>query len=497
MRVLTRIGDRLAPITLALAALWVGQLVLVAAGLPGVRAIPGWFYVPTPRGLGAGWAMAGVCVGAPWLIAVALRAAERGLQARAALAVLTLGLLTQALFVPLDARRVDSLLARHEGGHAEFHTIARARRGSLLSTLRDYDALAESRELGAFAPSKPPGALLIYAGLDAIGRGPLQDRAASLRELARTNERVAAIEDGFVAAAWLFPLVSALLAPLVLALGVRLHGGDAADSPQAGLRAGTAAALLTATSPALLLITYHLDGACYPLFAMLQVWGVSAAMQMHARGRAALSSRVLALSTAAGVVCGAGLYVSFSLVPVLGLVLGVTAAHALAAPPNARPFRRAALVLLGFASGLAAVTALLVLALHYQPWVRFEAALAYHERWKAAVPRTPWRAWALLEWSLYAGFPLVGMLLWRCAASLPRLGQARRAASTLLPLGVVALLIAMSAASGTNEVARMWLFMVPVAALSAVSVRLERGTTAALVTGQLLLALVMKANQPW
>jgi hypothetical protein len=446
--------------------------------------------------------MLAVCLLAPWLIGLTLRSASRGQRWRAYAAALTLGLLTQALFVPLDARRQDSLLARHEGGHAEFHVVALQHRGSLLSTLRNYNEQAETRQLGVFPPSKPPGALAAYAAMDALGSGPLAGHLEPLRALAQRNPQVAAVEDGFVVSALLFPLFTALLAPLALALGVRLHGAEATGyaltTPHAGLRAGAAAAVLTATSPALLLITYHLDGACYPLFALLTLLLLSAAMQTHTtRGGGVLAARVLGLGTLAGAALTCGLYMSFSLIPALGLALGVTVALGLATPHRARPLRRAVLALIGFTLGVFGVMALLIVTLDYHPLGRFEAAMAYHSRWKAAVPSGPWRGAALLEWSLYAGFPLVALLLFRAARSFGHLREARRSAATLLPLGVVALLLALSVLSGTSEVARMWLFMVPVAALAAVSAPLDTRVFSTLATTQLVLALVMKANQAW
>lgn len=489
---------------LGLGLLTLLQLVLFAAHLPGIRRLPGWFYPPIARGLGAGWAMAAVCLLTPWLVHLTLRAARAGHAGRTLAAALTLGLVTQALFVPLDANREDSLLARHEGGHGEFHAVARTTRGQLRDVLRQYDERVEARALGVFAPTKPPGALAVYAGLDAVGRGPLGGRLTGLRELARLSPRVAGYPDGFVASVFLFPLFTALLLPLVVLLGARLHARDVApDEPQPppappGLEAGAAAAVLTATSPALLLITYHLDGALYPLCVVLSLWLVSVAMSVHAPLRGvSLSVRVLALATLAGAVLGAGLYVSFSLVPAVGLVLGVVAALGLSTRHAARPLRRSVLTLLGFALGATGVTALFVFLLDYQPAHRFEAAMRYHDHWKDGIPEGHWRRWALLEWALYAGFPLVGLLLARALQSLTRWRESRQVGSTLLPLGVVALLVALSALSGTNEVARMWLFLVPVAAIAAVPASARGRSVEALAAAQLLLALVMKANQPW
>ncbi|MCB9658509.1 MAG: hypothetical protein R3B40_18280 [Polyangiales bacterium] len=483
-----------------LGALCCVQVALVVAGLPYLRSIPAWFYGPTFRGLGAGWAMLAVCVLVPWLASVALHAARNGRRIRAYAAVFVLALSSQALFVPLDARRVESLLSRHEGGHGEFHVIAAQRREVQLDTLRRYDELAETRQLGAFPPSKPPGALAIYMGLDALGRGPLAGHFAPLRQLARHSARVSGFEDGFVAAALLFPLATALLAPLVLALGVRLHGdhGTGPSEDQSALVAASAAAILTATSPALLLITYHLDGACYPLLALLALWCLCRAMQANpTRGSVALVVQLLTFALLAGGLFGLGLYVSFSLVPALGLAVGVVLAVSLASAPETHASRRALLTLFGFALGVAAVTGALMAWLEYHPVQRFQAALAYHARWKAGVPAEPWRVGAFLEWTLYAGAPLVALLVWRAGASLAHLRDARRAASTLLPLGVFTMLLALSALTGTNEVARMWLFMVPVAALAAVSGLRDTRLAAALGAMQLLIALVMKANQPW
>jgi len=487
---------------LGLALLTLLHVALFATHLPGIHRLPGWFYPPVVRGLGEGWAMAAVCLLTPGLVHLALRAARAGRATGTLLAALALGLVTQALFVPLDANREDSLLARHEGGHGEFHATARGTRGHLRDVLQHYDERVEARELGLFAPTKPPGALALYTGLDALGRGPLAGRFTGLRELATLSPRVAGYPDGFVASVLLFPLFTALLLPLVVLLGARLRAPEQAPGEPAqaapGLEAGASAAVLTATSPALLLITYHLDGALYPLCVVLALWLLSVAMSVHgAQQGLSLSARVLSLATLAGVVFGAGLYVSYSLLPALGLVLGVVAALGLATRHAARPLRRSALTLLGFALGAVGVTAAFVILLGYEPAQRFAAAMRYHDRWKAAVPSGPWRVWALLEWTLYAGAPLVGLLVVRALGSLRRLREARRVPSTLLPLGVLVLLVTLSALSGTNEVARMWLFLVPAAAL-AVGPDAARGRyVEALAAAQLLVALVMKANQPW
>ena len=89
------------------AAPWVGlalltllQVVLFAAHLPVIHRLPGWFYPPIVRGLGAGWAMAAVCLLTPGLVHLTLRAARAGHTASTLTAALTLGLVTQALSCP-------------------------------------------------------------------------------------------------------------------------------------------------------------------------------------------------------------------------------------------------------------------------------------------------------------------------------------------------------------------------------------------------------------
>ncbi len=497
---------------LALTALTALQVVWVAAGLPYIRSIPGWFYLPSPRGLGAGWAMAGVCVAVPVLARAALRSAGAGRRKSTLALLFVLGLATQVLFIPLDAQREGSLLSRHAIGHGEFHAMARQQRGALLHTLRHFEELVAARRLGVFAPSKPPGVMVVYGGVDALGQlPPLANHTDGLRELAEHEPRLATYHDGFVASVFLFPLLTALLLPLVFAVGVRLHRGAhihtnadteavANGHPQAheSERAAAGAALLTATSPGLLLITYHLDGAVYPLLALLALLPVCVAMGKEHRGRHLSFSAMVLLSAAlAGALLALGLYISFSLLPVIPLALGIVAAFALAAEPHTRPWRRVALTLIGFAAGAFAVHAVLITALHYQPAQRFHAAMAYHERWKAGVPTLPWRGWSLLEFSLYAGLPLMATLLGRALGALRRAREARRAPATLLAPGVVVIMAVLAGLSGTNEVARLWLFMVPVVALGAVSVRSSASRIEALVGMQFFIALVMKANQPW
>jgi len=105
--------------------------------------------------------------------------------------------------------------------------------------------------------------------------------------------------------------------------------------------------------------------------------------------------------------------------------------------------------------------------LGFQPIRRFNDALAFHAAWKGAVPSVRWRKLSLLAFGLYAGLPLMLAVAIETVRSGRDLFRGRRLVPSLWSLGVVALLLLLAAQQGTNEVARLWLFMVPLLALAA------------------------------
>jgi hypothetical protein len=474
---------------------------LYLAGLPVIDAIPGWFYHPVDKTLHATPIAIAALIAGGGLAAIAVRLTSGG-RPTGAVFFVAAGIAAQLGLSGLGG--MDEIWARHADGHGEFWRPATERVERPLETLRSYEELAQAGTLSNFGASKPPGSFAVYMGVAALGQVPaVRDAQALLIASAEKAPRLEGYAPAAATSFWLFPLCTALLLPLVAGLARELAGRP---------ELGAAAALWTLTTPAFLLVTYHLDGAIYPLFAVASAWAA-------ARGGRTGRARWMGV---AGGLASLGLYFSFSLLAALPLVGGSWVAAwrtGQSAPPD-DPSRPAhpqwAFTQLGAAglAGLAAFAAVqLVLAwlLAFDLATRLEVALAYHAAWKRGVPTLLWRFVAPLEWALYVGLPLVSVWLYRAGVGM-KTALERRTHTTwepsplgsLLSLGLAGLVVALAATAGTNEVARLWLFLVPFVG-AAVAVDLPaigttgRGTPAlAWLAGlQALVAVVMKGTQPW
>ena len=471
-----------------LALAGVGAAGFFVAGLPGLNDRPGWFYRAAHTGsLLSAFAVV-VAALAPFAVRAALRAADAHRHARALLTLVLVGALMQLALLALAPRQLDAAWRRLHDGHGEYLRIASARRGHALETLRDYESLCERGTLGSFARSKPPGTLAVYLALDRLGESqPVRTLLAPLVERARRSQ-VANVAPAAALAFVLFPLLTFLtVIPLVLLARALLH--DA--------RAGYDAAVLWVCSPAALLITLHLDGAFFPLLGTSSV----ALAAVGARRGAPLAS------LAGGVFAALGAYCTFGLLPVVGLGVGCALVVAAEQRAHHQPVAQAARPLvqaLLFLAATAATTAALGIALAYAPLTRYENALALHGEWKAFVPTRAWRALSLVEFALYAGIPFA--LAYAVEVARAALGLSRREliAPSAWTLGTTATLGALALFQGTNEVARLWMFMIPFGSLAiAAGVRARSAedpraaVLPALAFAQALLAVIMKVTQPW
>jgi hypothetical protein len=151
----------------------------------------------------------------------------------------------------------------------------------------------------------------------------------------------------------------------------------------------------------------------------------------------------------------------------------------------------------------------LSIALGFDLRERMETALDYHDWWKRGVPTALWRAMSLVEFGLYAGLPLFVLFVHRSAASVAALARRSLDTRDVLAAGLAVLVAALAAAQGTNEVARMWLFLVPFIALVVASGLRDLARPGSddpyrltaplfvLALAQALVAVVMKGYQDW
>lgn len=467
----------------------VATMAFVAAGLPGLADVRGWFYHPVQRGLGEAWplALGGVLV--PGLVWGGVACAKRNRWAAAVVLVTIASYAAQLLLLLGDAQGLRAAWRWQHDGHGEMSRVAHEHRGRWKKTLLDYERLATEGQLGVFAPSKPPGAIGVHMAVH--GLADTLDAERRLGFLAEDAQRQRGVDDRAGTAALallLFPLLTALALPLAFAYG-RVLLGDAA--------AAFGGTLLFGLAPATLLIQHHLDGVLYPSLALATCALVGTGTWRRAWGWAA----------GGGVLLGLSLYVSFSLLPVLGLALGTLAFVALQRSrhePRATVALAAGWHAVAFVAGVLVALWALWWLMDFQLAARLTRALSYHAHWKRGVPTWPWKGWALVEYALYVGFPMMAVFLARAMRPLVALRVRHVWAKEWFAPGLLAYFAVLTLASGTNEVARLWLFTVPFVALAAATATHDAARGGRwyapviwLAACQGVVTLVLKANQVW
>ena len=462
-------------------ALGVASGVHWALGIPPVTQLPGWFYGVAERALHP----------TPWagpLLGLSLLGLGGALRFEAKRRSFALGLaFVGALCVQLYAAHLHgpgwhTFSERQRQGHGEFiHTVV-AHRGDLDEVLPRYEALQVGRQLGAFAPSKPPGILWLYARMDDLGRqGWFRAAAAPMIAQFREEPYLADEEVASAAAAvsLVFPVGYALVVFPLYLLGLALTGrGEVA----------MAAVVIGATVPNVAVINGHTDSGVFPLLitggAALAAWGMRTGKTRYA----GLGAAVIAF----------GSWISFSVAP--GGAYGTVAAVAafFTGVPDAQ---KRLLLVRGVAAALLGA-ALVLLALEALDWLgdpvlRFRNAMAYHRAWKGGMLGGRYALVGLAEYAVYVGAPV---LVFYFGAHVP--GRRLAAPEALFLWGVSALIALQALSSGAVEVARTWLFLSPFLALgAAIGIRRAMGYVGtptgafAMVVVHLAIIPIMRAHQ--
>ena len=474
-------GDRIAIGALVVVAL--ASTAWVFLGYPGLATSHGWFYRPAERELGSLAVLGSVAALAALLLTVGRRLGRRGATAPA-LALLCAGgfVVHLGAYTAVDDRGWDGVWQRVGEGHGEFARVAAARRGAVLETLLDYEALAGAGRLEGYARSKPPGSLAVYMVVDALARHPVIWRVLTpLRMSAQQHPRTSDIAGAAALIALLFTLGSALTIVPLLYLARGLFGAD-----QIGYDAG----LLYVTCPAFMVIGFHLDNALFPAV-------VVTACALAARGA---RRDDLAASAGAGVVSGLAIYLSFGLLAAAGLALGcvmVVAAERAATlgwRDGVRPLARHG----GAVIGVTALTvAVLAIGLDFAPLEGSERAIAFHARWKAWVPTARWRWMSVVELAFHFGVPAVLAFVVELALALAWRRARAPMGPLLFALGLVASLTVFAIVSGTNEMARLWMFLLPLFAFAIAALHRVRPSRVAAASRPAPMALAPAAWPLW
>jgi len=258
------------------------------------------------------------------------------------------------------------------------------------------------------------------------------------------------------------------LVPLYL-LGRETHSAEA----------GLVAVSLSALIPSLHLFTPYVDQV-FPLFA---TWGYYA-------WHRAMTGKSVWWAALAAIVVFAGLLWSLSLLLAVGILGLATLLKILAEWREMRTAFRAsawAIIVLAATGTFMAVSLLPLILFRYHTWEVWKVCLTQHARFSALFHRSylPWLWFNPVEFLLFAGVPTAVALVATAYADLrcPRPSSRWPVASLITWSLVGVLLVADISGKNLGEVARLWMFLMPFAALAAapVVVRLDgkRGWVAA------------------
>jgi hypothetical protein len=335
-------------------------------------------------------------------------------------------------------------------GHAEF--IRTAQHQDLTGLVGRYEELARQHRW-QFARSKPPGCLVVYEGIVALADSPV---GAVLAQIYAAPPAAAPAQrdwrvEGVILT--LFPLFTALTIIPLFFLARDLVGPRAA-----GL-----AALFYIAVPSVLTIVVHLDSALYPLV------GATAAALTSSGTRRGSAWRV----AAGGAVLSAGVFVSFSLLPIvpligaLPLILSMTGERD---EPWPRRARRGVVLAAWWAAGLVGFHLIPVLALDYDVITRYRDAMAFHEQWWPDDPR--WLLGSPVQFFVWIGVPVTTAILVEAVhAAHPR--RVWSAASLFLLVALVLVAITNAIGHTRAEADRLWLFWAPLLMVAAAA-RIDR-----------------------
>jgi hypothetical protein len=337
------------------------------------------------------------------------------------------------------AARISSTLLSKHYGHSEFVALAHDA-APPLQVARDYEHIAATDPRFVYAKSKPPGQLLFYALSVRLFRS-LGLEAASRRAV----EALGFFADSPYAS--FGPFATALFVSLSCSPVFVLYRLGSALGDQT---VGAYLALSFVLTPALNLVTMHMDQVLYPVLAASVLYAVVLGMG-RAPGYAAV----------AGCLTYASVYVSFSMLflfPAIGLLLAGYGAW------SRHGWQRVLAVGSVFGAGVVACAVVFYLALNFDPLPAFARASAHHRAWMEieGLVRLRGNIHNLYEFAVWLGLPAVilyGAHCWRILAAPAEI----RTPVAVLALGYPFVLLALSLFGGTeHEVGRLWIpFAVP------------------------------------
>ncbi|MBI5473881.1 MAG: hypothetical protein HY961_16205 [Ignavibacteriae bacterium] len=420
--------DMLLPVIIVLltGAHW---LILVFR-LPVFTSLPYWFFPFYGQRLHVGWIVAATAA----LVAAVATSFSR---ARPFVKVLLLIMFGACIQFTINFSQGNGLAGIRDRivhtGHAEFATLA-VHQAGMLDVALNYEAKVQAGELGRYAPSKPPGTLLLYMMFERFANMREGDISAAQRlENLRT----------FASITW--PFVSYLVLIPLWMLGRSLIGEQRA----------VGACLLYLTIPSVNLITLHLDQVVFPLMAIVPV----------ALLRASCDRRSPALAVVSGVMLYAAGFLSFALIVVAVVMMTLLLISFVQKPTgNARPMLMFSIAAL---AGVGVSDIVMRLLLDYDIVTRFINASQHHamsKGWEGGLALVATAGLTnVVEFAVWIGLPVSLLFVVAAVSSAKRILSVKRIESeTGFALSLVAVFLLLLVFGRTKaETARLWMFLIP------------------------------------
>jgi len=414
-----------------------GYWALLLSGIRLHTLIPGYFWhfmYISDKSLPAVWLTVPLALISAAVVTIVLRASDGG---KYLPLLVLLGFCIQMGFGLMEARGIDGIRDRTvTTGHAEFAAIA-AHNDDIGRTATQYEAILREADSAAFryVRTKPPGQVIVYM---------------LTQKLSNLINPVSTPKDRFdrlaTFAGYLFPLM-AYLVLIPLFVFARSVAGD-----KDALRA----CLLYTFIPAVTLVTMHLDQVLYPALAMTCL--MLAAL--------ACTRRWLPYALLTGVAVYVSMFVSFSLLPVIPLTFLIIPVICLYRDDRPGGLKRCGNIVGAIILGMLTMYGAGAWLLNYDPFVRFENAMRYHEQWKAWSAGTGGMIrFALLnltEFACWMGIALAVVYGSHVVSSLRDGVRKRLSRIEMLSLTFAAVIVLTAVFGRTKgEVGRLWIFFMP------------------------------------
>jgi len=346
-----------------------------------------------------------------------------------------LGYAMQLGFGLMEGRGMRGLSDRMvTSGHSEFAKLS-AMEGDIARVATNYEKLLESSRSMKYIHTKPPGQLLFYM---------LTQKASNIiSPVSGTTEKYDRLKSF---AAFVFPLISYIVL-IPLFFFARMISDE---------RTALQSCLVFVFVPTILLATLHLDQVLYPLFSVSAILEIANGCRRNC----------LLNSIIAGLLLYLGLFVSFSLLPVLPLAVIATVVFCLLSDQTGDKKLLCLKVILGITAGITAMYIIGRLFLDYDPLVRFQNAMLFHQEWKrwtGGVGKTVLYAlFNFIEFICWVGIPVMIVYFSNIFVSGRAVVQRKYSIPALMSLSVLLVVIVTGLFGKTKgEVARIWIFFVP------------------------------------